>query len=86
MSVIFKKIDESIVDAGNELLFDPRNEPGIDMEDMFWNVSEMTSEDHIAMGANNYSIIKNTDFFEPLVYDEPSIFLGFRCVAEIVDE
>jgi formylglycine-generating enzyme required for sulfatase activity len=53
---------------------------------MFDNVSEMTQEYGIAVGANNSDLIdleKNLN--KTYAYDKPSFYIGFRCVAEFVD-
>jgi len=51
---------------------------------MFDNVTEMTSEKGIAMGANNYELTTiETNLNRTIKYGKPNSYLGFRCIAEI---
>ena len=54
------------------------------VHNMFDNVSEMTLENGIAMGSNNYDLAElNTNLTRLVKYNSPNAYLGFRCVAEI---
>lgn len=51
---------------------------------MFDNVSEMTLEKGIAIGSNNSDLAASKGDFKKLIeYDNPSKYIGFRCIAEI---
>lgn len=49
------------------------------------NVSEMTSEDGIAVGGSWFEANENKDFQQTFTYESPSAWLGFRCIFEIID-
>lgn len=54
------------------------------ISDMFYNVSEMTSEKGLAMGLNNKDLMEgDTSLLKQVNYNQTSIYLGFRCIAEI---
>jgi formylglycine-generating enzyme required for sulfatase activity len=54
------------------------------ISDLFYNVSEMTSEKGIAMGLNNKDLMEgDTSLLKQVNYNQTSIYLGFRCIAEI---
>lgn len=56
------------------------------MYHMFDNVSEMTQEYGVAVGANNSDLIDlERNLSKTYTYDKPSFYIGFRCVAEFVD-
>jgi formylglycine-generating enzyme required for sulfatase activity len=53
---------------------------------LFDNVSEMTSEKGIAVGGNNLDLIDiDQNLTRVFRYKEPHEYLGFRCIAEYVD-
>lgn len=80
------KLNKSIVEAGDEHLFEARANPVKSLVDIFGNVSEMTSVKGVAMGPNSSEIIARTDLFKPYLYEDSNMYLGFRCVAEIIEE
>lgn len=52
------------------------------VHNFFDNVSEMTDEKGIAMGANNSNLKEMSDNFSAVIkYDKPHSYVGFRCVA-----
>ncbi len=52
--------------------------------DLFTNVSEMTSVDGIAMGANNNELKPlHANLTGIIQYDAPHAMLGFRCIVEV---
>lgn len=51
--------------------------------DLFSNVSEMTSTPGIAKGGNNDALLERDQLLINLTYTDISIFLGFRCIAEV---
>lgn len=54
------------------------------ISDLFYNVSEMTSEKGVAMGLNNKDLMEgDTSLLKRVYYNQTSIYLGFRCIAEI---
>lgn len=53
---------------------------------MFDNVSEMTDQNGIAVGANNSDLIDlEQNLIKTYGYDMPSFYIGFRCIAEYLD-
>ena len=57
------------------------------LEHLFHNVSEMTTEQGLAMGAsNNHTVASVQDAMQQrMSYDGPHPYVGFRCVAELVE-
>ena len=54
---------------------------------MFDNVSEMTSEPGLAMGANNFYLLNlESNLNSSFSYERPNSYIGFRCVAEYEEE
>jgi formylglycine-generating enzyme required for sulfatase activity len=52
--------------------------------DLFSNVSEMTMEKGISMGANNHNLTTSLpDPKQLYTYSSPGSYLGFRCIAEV---
>ncbi|OEK00142.1 hypothetical protein BFP97_00805 [Roseivirga sp. 4D4] len=52
---------------------------------LFDNVSEMTSEDGIAVGGSWVSPNTEENYQQTFEYSGPAAWLGFRCVFEIID-
>ncbi|WP_299700793.1 SUMF1/EgtB/PvdO family nonheme iron enzyme [uncultured Pontibacter sp.] len=51
---------------------------------LFDNVSEMTAEKGVSMGANNHQLFDlKENANRTISYDGPSPYLGFRCIVEI---
>jgi formylglycine-generating enzyme required for sulfatase activity len=70
-------------DAGEYLLID-REKTKSRVYDLFDNVTEMTQDKGVAMGANNYELTDlEANIKRWVKYDSPNAYLGFRCVAEM---
>lgn len=69
--------------SGKYLLID-REKTKSSVYDLFDNVTEMTQDKGVAMGANNYELTDlKTNITKWVKYDSPNAYLGFRCIAEI---
>ncbi len=61
-----------------------RDKPKARVYDLFGNVSEMTLDKGVAMGANNVELSEpEANLTSGFSYHAPNLYLGFRCVAEI---
>lgn len=60
-------------------------DPKIGFFNVLNNVSEMTSEDGIAVGGSWFEPNEKANFQQTFVYQGAEAWLGFRCIFEIID-
>ncbi len=60
-------------------------DPKIGFFNVLNNVSEMTSEDGIAVGGSWFEPNEKANFQQTFIYQGAEAWLGFRCIFEIID-
>ena len=60
-------------------------DPKIGFFNVLNNVSEMTSEEGIAVGGSWFEVNEEGNYQQTFVYQEAEAWLGFRCIFEIID-
>ena len=79
-----KETKERIENKAGEYMLLDREKTKSRVYDLFDNVTEMTQDKGVAMGANNYELTDlKSNVTRWVKYDSPNAYLGFRCIAEI---
>jgi formylglycine-generating enzyme required for sulfatase activity len=80
----FKETKAKVEKNAGEYLLINREKTKSRVYDLFDNVTEMTHDKGVAMGANNYELTDlKTNLTRWVKYDSPNAYLGFRCIAEM---